>query len=132
MESIKENKAAGTTASNDILFTCSLPELVQQLKQEANWEKTGRGASLLQKTERLRLVLNVLKAGAEIKLHQAPGPITVHCIEGKIKFFAEEKEVVLREGEMLSLQEFVRHSVEAVEESAFLLTVIPLEQEKQK
>lgn len=127
MESRNGNKTAGATASNDVLSTYSLPELVQQLKQEDNWEKAGRGSKLLRKTNNIRLVLMVLKAGSEIKPHEAPGPITVHCIEGQIKFFAEENEVVLKKGEMLSLQEFVRHSVEAVEESAFLLTVVPLD-----
>ena len=127
MESRNEQYTAGTAANTDSPSSFSLPELVQQMKQEESWEKTGRGSKLLQKTKNIRLLLMLLKAGTEIKPHQAPGPITVHCIEGKIKFFAEENEVVLNKGEMLSLQEFVRHSVEAVEESAFLLTVVPLE-----
>ncbi|WP_152425053.1 cupin domain-containing protein [Nafulsella turpanensis] len=126
MESRNDNQVAGSRTSHDGLFNFSLPALVQELKQENSWAKTGRSARLMHKSEALRLLLNVLKAGTEIKPHQAPGPITVHCIEGKIKFFAEDKAVTLEAGEMLSLEAFIRHSVEALEESAFLLTIIPL------
>ena len=104
-------------------FTFNVPALIREIKQEASWEKNGRSAKTLQKLNGLRLVLNSMKAGTEIKPHQANGPISIHCIEGQLKFIAEEKAVLLQKGEMLTLQEHVRHSVEAVEETNFLLTI---------
>lgn len=105
------------------LFTFSLPSIAEEMKLEESWEKTGRSARTLSKAGGMRLVLNTMKAGTEIKPHQANGPISVHCIEGHLKFNTPEESLTLRKGEMLTLKEHIRHSVEAIEESAFLLTI---------
>lgn len=111
----------------DALISFSLTAQIDQMKKEESWEKHGRSSKTLHKANSLRLVLNTMKAGTEIKTHHAKGPISVHCIEGKMKFNTEEKSVILQKGELLTLQEFVQHSVEAVEETSFLLTLAPLE-----
>lgn len=101
----------------------NLSSQISLIKQDENWEKSGRSSRTLAKVGALRLVLNTMKAGTEIKTHHASGPISVHCIEGKLKFNTEEGSVVLKQGELLTLEELVKHSVEAVEETTFLLTV---------
>lgn len=118
-----QNQTSGMEAS---LATFDLPALIRQMKEEESWEKTGRSAKTLHKANGMRLVLNSMKAGTEIKPHQANGPISVHCLEGKLKFHTEKETVTLQQGEMLSLQEYIRHSVEAIEETTFLLTIASL------
>lgn len=105
------------------LNSFSLSDEISQIKQEESWEKTGRGSRTLIKIGAMRLVLNVMKAGTEIKTHHANGPISVHCIEGKLKFNTEESSTTLKAGGLLTLEQLVKHSVEAVDETAFLLTV---------
>ena len=112
-----------TQSSDKPLFTFRLPALIRQMKEEESWEQTGRSAKTLHKLNGMCLVLNSMKAGTVIKPHQANGPISVHCIEGELKFHTDKESVTLQKGEMLSLQEYVRHSVEAVKESSFLLTI---------
>ena len=107
-------------------LTTDLTALALELKAEENWQKTGRGSRTVLKSETLRIVLNVMQAGSEIKPHQAPGPISVQVLEGRIRFNTEAGAVELTKGKILTLQAHVRHSVEAIEESAFLLTVSPL------
>lgn len=119
----KQNQYPGIESP---LATFDLPTLIQQMRDDESWEKTGRSAKTLYKGNGLRLVLNSMKAGTEIKPHQANGPISVHCLEGYLKFHTDEETVSLRQGEMLSLQEYIRHSVEAIEETTFLLTIAPL------
>lgn len=105
------------------LLNFNLPSIITQLKQEESWGKSGRSARTLHKAAGMRLVLNVMKAGTEIKPHQASGPITVQCLEGHIHFSTAESTVNLRPGDMLTLDAHIRHSVEAIEEAAFLLTI---------
>lgn len=118
MENKKTNEPSGTG-----LTTFSLHSVIQQMKEEESWNKSGRSSKTLQKLNGLRLVLNSMKAGTEIKQHQANGPISVHCIEGQLIFHTENESVNLRVGEMLTLQEHVKHSVEAKEETTFLLSL---------
>ncbi len=105
------------------LLTFDLPALLKQIKSEDNWQKTERNAMTLLKTQEMRVVLVALHAGTVIPSHKADGPISVQAIEGQIKFSAVSQTVTLRKGQMLTLQSGLPHSVEAVEESAFLLTV---------
>ncbi|MCP2045511.1 cupin domain-containing protein [Pontibacter sp. HSC-36F09] len=114
------------SGKDKILLTTDLTTLAHELKGEENWQKIGRGSRTIFKSETLRIVLNVMQAGSEIKPHQAPGPISVQVVEGRIRFITEEQSVELAKGQMLTLQAHVRHSVEALEEAAFLLTVSPL------
>lgn len=108
------------------LLTTDLTTLALELKGEENWQKIGRGSRTILKSETLRILLNVMQAGSEIKPHQAPGPISVQVIEGRIRFSTEEESVELGKGQMLTLQPKVKHRVEALEEASFLLTVSPL------
>ena len=126
-ESIQTSDTTSGKEATKNLLTFNLPHLIQQLKEEETWKKSGRGAKTLYKANTMRIVLNVMQAGAEIKTHQAAGPISVQVVAGRIKFLTEEETVELQQGEMLALKEFVKHSVEALEEAAFLLTVAPLQ-----
>lgn len=114
-----ENKAN----TNQDLNSFSLSSQISEMKLEESWGKSGRSSRTLIKVGAMRLVLNAMKAGTEIKTHHATGPISVHCIEGKLKFNTEERTVTLQKGELLTLEELVKHSVEAIEETVFLLTV---------
>ena len=71
----------------------------------------------------MRVVLIGLRKGAELKTHTANGPITVQVLEGHIKFQTELKVVELRNKQMLTLKEKIPHSVLALEETFFLLTM---------
>jgi quercetin dioxygenase-like cupin family protein len=105
------------------LSTFDLMTLVQQIKQEEAWRKGERFTMPLFKTERMRVMLVALRAGTALSSHRADGPITVHLLEGRITFSAESKTVTLTEGQMLSLQAWLPHAVDAPEDAVFLLTV---------
>ncbi|SIR45685.1 cupin domain-containing protein [Pontibacter lucknowensis] len=126
MKETENSQQSGNSLPRDsvgALITTDLVALALELKGEENWQKSGRGSRTIYKSEAMRILLNVMQAGAEIKPHQAPGPISVQVVEGSIRFNTETETVVLTKGQLLTLQEHVRHSVEALEEAAFLLTV---------
>lgn len=96
---------------------------IEKLKASDQWQRESRAALTLVKTHAVTIVLVVLHAGAVLKEHHTEGPITVAVLEGAIRFKALSEERVLRRGALLALGSAIEHEVEALEESAFVLTV---------
>jgi quercetin dioxygenase-like cupin family protein len=71
----------------------------------------------------MRIVLIGLHENAELKPHKANGVISVQVFEGKIEFSAEEQIIHLEKRQLIALQENIIHSVKALTESFFLLTL---------
>lgn len=106
------------------LGTWDLRDLVRQLKSGETWRTSERQTMPLFRTERMRVMLVALRAGALLSSHRADGPITVQMLEGRIMFSVESQDVMLTEGQVLSLQAGLPHAVEAPEDAVFLLTVV--------
>ena len=94
-----------------------------QAKQTQNWKSSDRYTIPLFKSESLRLVLLGLHEGAELKTHTAPGIITVQVLEGHITFRTVQHSSTLTAGQILLLPAGIPHSVQAQQDSFFLLTV---------
>jgi quercetin dioxygenase-like cupin family protein len=84
---------------------------------------SGRRAETLLKTPHLRVVLITMRAGAALNEHSAPGPIVVQPLRGRFTFQAAGEERVLAPGALLSVDGGVRHTVRAIADGAFLLTI---------
>ncbi len=84
---------------------------------------SAKHAKTLANQDGLRLVLFTMESGAAIKEHHADAPITVQVLRGEIRFRAQEQDHLLRAGEMLTLGRSVRHALESVGDSVFLLTI---------
>jgi quercetin dioxygenase-like cupin family protein len=85
--------------------------------------RSGRNARTLLKMEPLRVTLIVLGPGGELAEHEAPGPITVQVVQGRIGFVVEGEQHDLGPGQLLAAGPGIRHSVTSAEGAAFLLTV---------
>jgi quercetin dioxygenase-like cupin family protein len=95
-----------------------------QLRQEDSWQRgTGRSSKTLAKYPDLRIVLTLLQAGAHVKEHKTAGRISIQGVMGRMRLHVPERTVELTPGKLLVLDSEVPHDVEAVDESAFLLTV---------
>jgi quercetin dioxygenase-like cupin family protein len=95
---------------------------LEQLHREPGWQ-SGQNARTLVKYDGLRIVLIALKARSRIPEHQADGQISIQTVVGHIQVRAQGRSFELRTGGLLALDHGLRHDVEAVEESAFLLTI---------
>ena len=84
-------------------------------------EGGGEAVSLVQEAD-LQVTLRRLDAGSCIPWHEAPGRITVQTIAGHIRMHAAGREFDLPQGHLLTLGPSVRHDVQAVVDSAFLIT----------
>lgn len=96
-----------------------------KLKTASSWQReSGRSSETLVKYEEFRIVLVRMKAGSYMSHHRAEGPISIQAIQGKIRVHLPEGRMHdLELGDLLTLERGLEHDVEAMEESAFLLTI---------
>jgi len=76
------------------------------------------------KTDEMELIRIVLPAGKGIPNHNAPGPITIQCVSGKIAITAMDSTQELNYNQLIHLKPGEPHSLKAVEDSIVLLTII--------
>jgi quercetin dioxygenase-like cupin family protein len=93
------------------------------LRREPAWQQNDRNAKTFVKAADLRVVLTVLKRGAIVKEHRAPGTAVVQAVSGRIRLRMADQAVELSPGQAVVLERDVPHDVEGVEESAFLITI---------
>jgi len=105
------------------LASIDLSLFMEQIKQEPSWKTSKQNAITVLKTNGLRIVLIALHEGMEISRHSAEGIISVQVLEGHIKFSTDQQSLELSKGQMLALHERIPHSVLAIKESMFLLTL---------
>ena len=95
---------------------------VDRLQRETTWN-TGQNARTLLKYDDFRVVLMALKANTHIPEHHTEGRISVHVLSGHIRLNASGRTFDLRSGSLLALDQGAPHAIEALQESAFLLTI---------
>ena len=98
---------------------------LQKLKKASSWQReSGRSSETLVKYGEFRIVLVRMKPGSYMSHHRAEGPISIQAIHGKIRVHLPEDRIEeLEVGDLLTLDRCLEHDVEALEESAFLLTI---------
>ncbi|MGE5445982.1 MAG: cupin domain-containing protein [Ignavibacteriales bacterium] len=106
------------------LLSFEIEKHIKQLKNEPPWVSGDRNAITLLKTPRLRVVLVALRKGASLREHHAKGPITLFVLSGIIRFSVGEQKCKLESKDLVALDKAIPHDVEAMEDSAFLLTIV--------
>lgn len=98
-------------------------EIAQQ-RQEDSWLRgTGRSSKTLVKHPDLRIVLISMKANTRMHEHKATARISIQTISGHLRLRLVEQTVDLPAGHLLVLDQCLPHDVEALEDSAILLTL---------
>ncbi|MEO6346680.1 MAG: cupin domain-containing protein [Aquaticitalea sp.] len=126
---IKGNEATPLRPEGDRLLDAPLVEMdlnnfILQIKHEITWATTDHNSITIFKSDNTTVVLVGMHQNAELKRHKAYGDIHVQVLEGKINFCTEQQTVSMKKGHMIALKADIPHSVLALEDSFFLLTVI--------
>ena len=108
----------------DSILQFDISREIAQLRQEDSWQRgTGRSSKTLVKHPDFRMVLTLMKPGTHVKEHRTDARISIQAVLGRIRLHLPQRAVELTTGQLLALDSEVPHDVEALEESAFLLTV---------
>src|ERR1700733_5994189 len=106
------------------LLRFDLLQEIQALRQEDSWgRETGRSSKTLAKYPDLRIVLILMKANTQMDQHRAEGRVSIQQILGKMCVHLPDQDVTVSAGDLLVLDYGVLHNLEALDESAFLLTI---------
>ena len=96
---------------------------IASLQQEESWRRGDRNARTLVEEPGLRVVLTVLRGGARIREHRTDGWVTIQTLRGYIRVETPDETIDLLPGRLVTLRTGVPHDVDAIELSAFLLTI---------
>jgi quercetin dioxygenase-like cupin family protein len=98
---------------------------IEALRKQDSWQReTGRSSTTLVKQQQdFRIVLVLMKADTRMRGHQADARISIQVLSGRIRIHLEGHSIGLTAGGLLALDCGLRHDVESLQESAFLLTI---------
>ena len=105
------------------LMDFNLTQEIAQLHEEEAWLRTGRNSKTLVKQPDFRIVLIALQKGGHIEEHSADARISIYTLSGHVKLQLPEQTVDMPGGHLLVLDRALEHDLEALEESAILLTI---------
>lgn len=94
---------------------------IEKLRAENSWHG-GRNSKTLVKYANFRVLLIVLQRAARMEEHKTEGRISVQTVAGHVRMKAQDREFDLPKGHILALEREIPHDVEALEDSAILLT----------
>lgn len=95
---------------------------IADAEQQKPWASGIHSRTLFKKAD-LRVVLISMEAEARLKEHHADGTSSIYMLKGHIRHTTQGKVYDLRAGGLFTLGASIKHSVEAMEESGFLLTL---------
>jgi quercetin dioxygenase-like cupin family protein len=94
-----------------------------ELRRDDAYQRDGHTARTLVREDDIRIVLIVMRAGARIAEHRANETASIHALSGHVRLRLPGRDAELLAGRLLVLERGIGHDVEAIAESAFLLTL---------
>lgn len=76
------------------------------------------------KSDRFEAIRLSVPTGVVVAAHQVEGPITLHCLEGRVIIGLPDTEVELAAGQWMFLTAATKHSLKGVADALVLLTII--------
>ncbi|MEO8897984.1 MAG: cupin domain-containing protein, partial [Candidatus Dormibacter sp.] len=119
-----------TNGSADTLGHLSTPvvsldwkEQLRSLRASDSYRGADQASRTLARHPTFRVVLVALKAHGRVDEHHPDSVVSVHCLDGQIRFEVAGAAYELTPGQLLVVTERLPHSVVALAESAFLLII---------
>jgi quercetin dioxygenase-like cupin family protein len=113
----------GNRVIDALVVKIDLPLFIKLLKDEKAWQESDRNAITVLKTSTMTILLIALHKGAKMPDHSVPGMSSVQVVKGVMKLKTKNLTSELNAGQILVLHSDMVHSINAIEETFFLLTI---------
>jgi quercetin dioxygenase-like cupin family protein len=101
-----------------------LKDELEKLRKQESWQRsTGRSSRTLAKYPDFHIVLVLMKPGAKMNEHHVDGRVSLQVIQGRVRVHLPDRDIEIRAGDLLALEYGLLHHIEALEESAFLISI---------
>lgn len=131
MDRVEHGRPGGTNAHLEPgernlgapLLHIDLRRELDEVRRGEPYRARGHNAKTIAHYPDLRIVLIALAGGARLEKHQTIGRLSIQLLEGKVAMALDAERVELSAHQLLELAPNRAHDVEALEDSALLLTV---------
>lgn len=93
------------------------------LQNEIEYQENRPAIRLILESDFTKEIRILFKKDQVMKEHKAPFPIVVHIVKGSINFGVDGKTLLLKEGDLITLDANVPHDLMAKKESMVRLTL---------
>lgn len=118
------NRPEGERPVDAPVVHIDIPDFVKRIKKEKAWKKNDRNAITVFKSEKLRVVLVVMRKKAEMTTERPENIFSLQVLDGKVKLYAGDKKIDIAQNEMFVLHSHIPYKIAALTKSIFLLTVV--------
>jgi len=119
----EETASRGNFLSQHEMIEATIADEIRQVRAASKWGGGDRHLESLVKGDGLNVALVMLKKGARLNQHANRAPFSVQVVEGSIAFIASGERRLIGPGRILAVRRGLPHAVEAIEDSAFILTL---------
>jgi len=96
---------------------------IAELRADENYVRTGRVGRTLVKSGQLRLTLTLLAKDAKVATHHAEAPMTLQPLSGRLRYRVGDENFEIGAGELLFFGPGNAEDIQAIEDTALLLTL---------
>lgn len=100
-----------------------LERVVEELREEEGYARSGRAGRTLLKTGPLALTVTVIRDGVEVGTHHAETPMTLSVLHGGLHYRIGDETTELGAGEVLFFGPGNARDIRALGDTALLLTI---------
>jgi quercetin dioxygenase-like cupin family protein len=105
-------------------ITFDVPREVARLRAEGAYDAEGHAGHTLTKYPDLRVVLEAMRSGTRLRIHETAESITLQVVLGQVRVWTEHGESAeLSEGSFAAIDAARVHEIECQHDCAFLLTL---------
>jgi quercetin dioxygenase-like cupin family protein len=109
-------------ATSGPVLDLNLMMLAEQLRHEGAWSDVRNSRTLVKHGD-FRVILTSMRAGARLHKHHARGTVLIQVLSGRIPARVLDEVLEVPAGHALSLDPHLEHEIEAIDESALLITI---------
>src|SRR5205085_8908097 len=117
-----KNRPGGTRVLDAPAVLVHIPHYLDMIKNEKAWLEGDRNGITVFKNEDISVVITMLEKNARLDDVQMKGYTSLYLLKGKIAMQAGDDKKDANAGDLMIFHPSITYSIEAIEESSFVLT----------